>query len=328
MFCKYCGTELDNGALFCTKCGRSQQMPTNQQVNTLQNTLKKEEKKGFSITALVLGITGFIAWLIPLLGFPITIVGIILGISGLKKGGKGMAIAGIILASITLLLTTANSAIGFFKGYNGLLWFQQESSKNDSDMADTNKTENESKVFKVVSQAKISEDDMDAIVYNLQRRAENFTTEAVVLMKNRKSEWYVEISMPGVDESAYKEVVYVADLKFIGGYGAGNEEIIVTNENIKSAAVSTVETSTGNINYVVNISFDDEGAKAFAKGTEKYIGKTISIVLDGKRISSPVVSSVITGGEASINVNSYEEAYRLATLLRVGYLGFEFEETE
>lgn len=71
-----------------------------------------EEKKGLSIASLVLGICGFIAWCIPLIGYPVTIVGIILGAVGMKKGGKGMAIAGIICSSICLVITIINSALG------------------------------------------------------------------------------------------------------------------------------------------------------------------------------------------------------------------------
>ncbi len=71
-----------------------------------------EEKKGLSLTSMILGIAGFLAWCIPLLGFPVCITGLILGIIGIKKGGKGMAIAGIIMCSITLLLTLGNSILG------------------------------------------------------------------------------------------------------------------------------------------------------------------------------------------------------------------------
>lgn len=71
-----------------------------------------QEKKGFSIASLILGIVGFLAWCIPLFGFPVCITGLILGIVGIKKGGKGMAIAGIIMCAITLLFTLGNSILG------------------------------------------------------------------------------------------------------------------------------------------------------------------------------------------------------------------------
>ena len=80
------------------------------------------EQKGFSIASLVLGLVGLLAWCFPLLGYPITIVGLILGTLGIKKGGKGMAIAGIILCTNTLLLTIANSALGAYLGATGQLF--------------------------------------------------------------------------------------------------------------------------------------------------------------------------------------------------------------
>lgn len=71
-----------------------------------------EEKKGMSIASLVLGIVGLAAWCLPLLGYPVSIVGIILGAVGMKKGGKGMAIAGIILCALCLIATLINSILG------------------------------------------------------------------------------------------------------------------------------------------------------------------------------------------------------------------------
>ena len=67
-----------------------------------------------STASLVLGLIGLIAWIIPLIGFPVTIVGLILGI-------KKKYTVGIVLNVICLLLTVANSAIGAFMGYHGML---------------------------------------------------------------------------------------------------------------------------------------------------------------------------------------------------------------
>ena len=71
---------------------------------------------------MVLGVCGFLAWCIPLFGYPVCIVGLILGIVGMKKGGKGMAIAGIVMSAITLVLTIANSALGAYLGATGQLF--------------------------------------------------------------------------------------------------------------------------------------------------------------------------------------------------------------
>ena len=82
------------------------------QQNLYQAPVTPPEKKGQSIASLVLGICSFIAWLIPLFGYPVSIVGIVMGAMGMKKGGKKMAIAGIICSSIGLLITLINSIAG------------------------------------------------------------------------------------------------------------------------------------------------------------------------------------------------------------------------
>ena len=64
------------------------------------------------VASLVLGILGVVAWLLPLFGYPINIVGLILGILSKKRKMSGMATAGIILTIIGLVLTIINSVAG------------------------------------------------------------------------------------------------------------------------------------------------------------------------------------------------------------------------
>lgn len=78
--------------------------------------------KGKCIASLVLGVCGLVFWLVPLFGYPITIVGLVFGIMEMKKGAKGMAIAGFILSIIGLVLTIANSAVGAYLGATGQLF--------------------------------------------------------------------------------------------------------------------------------------------------------------------------------------------------------------
>lgn len=67
---------------------------------------------GKSIASFVLGIVGIIAWLLPLFGYPVTIVGLVLGCIERKDKKNGFNLAGIILSSITLALTLGNSILG------------------------------------------------------------------------------------------------------------------------------------------------------------------------------------------------------------------------
>jgi predicted Zn finger-like uncharacterized protein len=62
--------------------------------------------------SLVLGLIAIFAWCCPLVGYPVTIAGLICGFVGLKSGNKGTAIAGIILNGLFLLATIANSVLG------------------------------------------------------------------------------------------------------------------------------------------------------------------------------------------------------------------------
>lgn len=79
-------------------------------------TEQQQTGGGNAIASLVLGIIGMIAWYIPLFGAPITIVGLVLGIKGMKSNSRGMAIAGVVLCIIGLVFTIINGAIGAYIG--------------------------------------------------------------------------------------------------------------------------------------------------------------------------------------------------------------------
>ncbi len=74
---------------------------------------------GKATTSLVLGIIGMIAWFIPLIGLPITIVGLVKGIKGLDTVKRTRAIVGITLCIIGLVLTIVNASIGAYLGVTG-----------------------------------------------------------------------------------------------------------------------------------------------------------------------------------------------------------------
>ncbi len=59
---------------------------------------------GKAIASLVLGIIGLLGWIIPIVGFILAITGFILGTLSLKNK-KGFAIAGMVLAAITMILS-------------------------------------------------------------------------------------------------------------------------------------------------------------------------------------------------------------------------------
>ena len=77
-----------------------------------------EKKK--AIASLVLGILSLICWFIPIIGLPISVIGLILGISGMKEK-REYALTGVICSSIGLGLSIINAVLGAYLGYIGAL---------------------------------------------------------------------------------------------------------------------------------------------------------------------------------------------------------------
>jgi hypothetical protein len=78
---------------------------------------------GKAIASLCLGLFGLLAWLLPIIGLPTTITGLVLGIKSVSGPRKGMATAGIVLCIIGLVLSIANAAIGAYLGATGQLHY-------------------------------------------------------------------------------------------------------------------------------------------------------------------------------------------------------------
>lgn len=68
------------------------------------NTNTPVEKKGMSIASLVLGIISLVLFCYIYVSIPCAILAIIFGVLGKKKGGAGMAKAGLILGIIAMAI--------------------------------------------------------------------------------------------------------------------------------------------------------------------------------------------------------------------------------
>ena len=122
MYCANCGNQIGGKDAFCSNCG----VPIQKQ-NAILNP-PPVQKNGMAAASLVFGIVGMFAWIIPIIGLPIGITALVLGITGISKSRKGMSIAGLVLGVICLIFTIINSAIGAYQGYKGEAWFQKNSS--------------------------------------------------------------------------------------------------------------------------------------------------------------------------------------------------------
>ncbi len=96
--------------------------PMNNPYEPPRSPLEEVDGTGGKATAsLVLGLISIITWIIPLIGLPTTITGLVLGIKGLGPQRRGKAIAGIVLSVIFLVITVLNAALGAYMAANGRL---------------------------------------------------------------------------------------------------------------------------------------------------------------------------------------------------------------
>lgn len=167
-----------------------------------------------------------------------------------------------------------------------------------------------------------SSTDMKDTVYKLQLRAQTYSTEAEVYQEGADR---INVDIPGVSDAnaILEELGQPGSLEFRTEDG----EVVLTGVDIKNAQEGMYKNQSGNTEYVVQLTLNEEGAEKFAKATEENINKRISIIYDGKVVSSPQVKSAITGGEAQIDqISSYEEATTLASTIRIGALPLELKE--
>lgn len=167
-----------------------------------------------------------------------------------------------------------------------------------------------------------TEKEMSDTIYKLQKRVEQYSTEASVYQEGDDR---INIEIPGVTDAnaILDELGKPGSLEFRTEDG----ETVITGSDVKTATAKAGEDDMGNKEYSVELSLNKEGTKKFADATEANVGKTISIIYDGEAISSPRVQTAITGGQAYITGNfSYDEAESLASTIRIGGLKLELEE--
>ena len=74
--------------------------------------IRKKKNPG-AWPSLILGIIGSVAWIVPIIGLPITVVGTVLGAMGMskKREYQGVSIGGFVVSLIFLLASIAKGII-------------------------------------------------------------------------------------------------------------------------------------------------------------------------------------------------------------------------
>ncbi|WP_037570839.1 protein translocase subunit SecD [Phaeacidiphilus oryzae] len=107
---------------------------------------------------------------------------------------------------------------------------------------------------------------------------------------------------------------------------------VAVNGDQISGASATLNTSTGT-GWQVNLNLKSKGSKQFSDTTAKLATQQtpqnqFAIVMDGQVVSSPYVSSAITGGQAQITGNfTQQDAQNLANVLSFGALPLDFQQS-
>ena len=216
--------------------------------------------------------------------------------------------------------------------------------------------------YEVVGDEEPSATDLADTKRKLEERVYNYSNEAQVYLEGHDR---INVEIPGVTDAnaILEELGNPGTLYFLAQKGSdGNNNysqtivqdedgnaslayvlnrsideivadgcVVLNGSDIKSAeAVPYQDSQTGNTSsYCIDLLLNDEGRQKFADATTSAYqnGETIAIYYDGKVICAPTVNGALTDGRAQISGNyTYEDAEKLASLIRIGGLKLELNE--
>ena len=195
-----------------------------------------------------------------------------------------------------------------------------------------------------------SAEDMSDTVYKMQKRVEQYSTEAQAYKEGNDR---ITVEIPGATDAdaILNDLGKPGSLCFITQedsdgnenftYGSNGYDLSRSLDEIREAGCVVLEgTDVANAEggayqssqnssrqYAVSLTLTDEGKTKFADATAANVGKQIAIVYDNQILSAPNVDEAITGGQAQITgMSGVEEAQNLASYIRIGSLSLELEE--
>ncbi len=206
--------------------------------------------------------------------------------------------------------------------------------------------------YQVVGDEEPSITDMNDTIAKLQKRVENYSTEAIVYQEGADR---INIEIPGVSDAneilkdlgkpgqlyfiaetdSTGNVNYTFDMNGVPQLAKTIEDlkadgsIKLEGTDVKDATAGSIQDSMGNSTFAVSLLMTEEGTKKFEDATRNAYqkGERLGIYYDGAFVSVPTVSGVFTDGQAQISpMSSFEEAENLASTIRIGGLKLELEE--
>lgn len=168
-----------------------------------------------------------------------------------------------------------------------------------------------------------SSEDMQDTIGKLQKRVEQYSTEAQVYQQGSNR---ICIEIPGASDAntILQELGKPGSLLFQDPDG---NTVLEGTDIADAQGVTQSDQTTNQREYVVDLTLNDSGKSKFAEATQANIGKSISIVYDGEVISAPTVQTAITDGKCQITgMESIDAARELASTIRIGALSLDLEE--
>lgn len=213
--------------------------------------------------------------------------------------------------------------------------------------------------YQVVGDGTPSATDMSDTIAKLQKRVENYSTEAIVYQEGTDR---INIEIPGENDATrilqelgrpgalyfISETDSEGNTNYYGQYVQNPDgsvgytyiltktidelledgSIMVQGTDVKDATAGSRQTDLG-YEYAVSLVMTDEGKEKFAQVTQRAFEnqESLAIYYDGEIISAPSVNVPINDGNAQISpMESYERAENLASTIRIGGLKLELEE--
>ena len=173
---------------------------------------------------------------------------------------------------------------------------------------------------------KITPEIMDSLQYAIENRVNAMGVGETIVQRVGSKRLLVEI--PNItDTTKAKEFIgQTAELEFkrpvVGANGEiGWESTGLTGKDLRKSLVGSAPT-TGE--WMVELEFNNEGARKFSDLTKELTGKQMAIFFNGKLQSAPRVNEQISGGRAQITGGEggfeYAEAKEMVDLLNAGAL--------
>ena len=198
-----------------------------------------------------------------------------------------------------------------------------------------------------------TDDEMSDTIYKLQKRVENYSSEAQVY---KEGDNRINVEIPDVTDAnaILEELGTPGSLYFIAHKGSDGTEnysttdgvtytlnktieeleedgsIVLTGTDVKTASAQVVQDDLKNNTNVVDLTLTKDGTDKFAEATKAAYEDShdsIGIYYDGEFVSVPSVNAEIKDGKAQISgMKNAEEAESLASTIRIGCLILELKE--